>query len=180
MRIYFTNIACAPPLLPAYNKSMSAVDRTGQLWKYYGIDRKCRQPWLRIFFHLFDLAVNNAHIIYKHSCKGYGVKPNDPLAFWMELVHIFLDDARTLRKRSLSLMTESTFDQGQCLLVRACDAGMKRGCCLYCRTNREKSKQRQTRYCCRRCHVLLCKVGCYNAYHRVWLCSVCRQARTQL
>ena len=156
-----------PPLLPAYNKYMGAVDRTGQLRKYYGIDRKCRRPWLRIFFHLFDLAVNNAHILYKHSCKGYSLKPKDLLAFRMELVHIFLDDARTPRKRSLSLVPESTSDQGRCLLVRVCDAGMKRGRCFYCQTNREKSKQRHTRYCCRRCRVRLCKVGCYDAYHRL-------------
>ena len=58
-----------PPLLPAYNMFMGGVDRTDQLRKTYGFDRKSRRFWLRLFFQLFDYAINNAHILYKHSCK---------------------------------------------------------------------------------------------------------------
>ena len=46
-----------------------------QLRKTYGFDRKSRSFWLRLFFQLFDYAINNAHILYKHSCKRYDVQP---------------------------------------------------------------------------------------------------------
>ena len=41
-----------PPLLPAYNKFMGGVDRTDQLRKTYGFDRKSKRSWLRLFFLL--------------------------------------------------------------------------------------------------------------------------------
>ena len=68
-----------PPLVPAYNKYMGGVDRTGQLRQYYGNDHRCKRPWLRIFFHLFDLAVNNAFLLYKHDCNRYSIRPKDLL-----------------------------------------------------------------------------------------------------
>ena len=69
------NNKSVPPLLPAYNKYMEGVDLNNQLQKYYAFDHRCRRPWLRIFFHLLDFAVNNAHILYKHNCQKDGVRP---------------------------------------------------------------------------------------------------------
>ena len=48
--------------------------------------------WLRLFFQLFDYAINNAHKLYKHSCKRYDVRPKDLLAFRLELLHLLLDE----------------------------------------------------------------------------------------
>ena len=81
-----------PPLLPSYNMFMGGVDRTDQLRKTYGFDRKSSSFWLRLFFQLFDYAINNAHILYKHSCKRYDVRPKDLLAFRLELVHLLLEE----------------------------------------------------------------------------------------
>ena len=39
-----------PPLLPAYNMFMGGVDRTDQIRKTYGFDRKSKRFWLRLFF----------------------------------------------------------------------------------------------------------------------------------
>ena len=158
-----------PPLLPAYNKFMGAVDRTGQLRKYYGNDRRCKRPWLRIFFHFFDLAVDNAHILYKHSCRDSLVKPKDLLAFRVELVHLLLDGARrTSRKRRASQSLHSVVNPPceSCRLAHVSGAGLKRGRCYYCLQTKKKSEQRSTRFCCSRCRVRLCKTGCYDAYHQ--------------
>ena len=45
-----------PPLLPAYNKYMGGVDRTSQMCKVYGYDRKSKRYWLRLLFHLLDVG----------------------------------------------------------------------------------------------------------------------------
>ena len=43
-----------------------------------------------IFFQFFDYAINNAYLLYKHlscsqiECKGFA-------RFWLELVHLFLE-----------------------------------------------------------------------------------------
>ena len=80
-----------PPILPAYNKYMCAVDRINQLGKNYDFDRKSRRFWLRLMNRLFNIAVNNAYILYRHSCKRHRVTPKDALAFRLELVHCLLD-----------------------------------------------------------------------------------------
>ena len=161
-----------PPLLPAYNKFMGAVDRTGQLRKYYGFDRKCKRPWLRIFFHMFDLAINNAHILYSHNCRGSPVKPNDLLGFRLELVHCLLDnESRRARKRSATqaLHVVVTPLSESCRLVRVDEAGLKRGRCSHCLRTKKKSEQRTTRFCCSHCKVRLCRTGCYDNHYQARL-----------
>ena len=158
-----------PPLLPAYNKYMGAVDRTGQLRKYYGFDRKVKRPWLRIFFNMFDLAVNNAHILYRHSCKDSLVKPIDLLGFRVEVIHLLLDNVcGRARKRTASQALTIISDPSpeSCRLVHVNETDLKRGRCFHCLRTKKKAEQRTTRYCCSYCKVRLCKTGCYDAYHR--------------
>ena len=84
-----------PPLLPAYNKFMGGVDRTGHIRKTYGFDRKSKRFWLRIFFQFFDYTIDNAYLLYKHNCRMHGTRPKDLLAFRLELVHQLLDQLRS-------------------------------------------------------------------------------------
>ena len=154
-----------PPLVPAYNKFMGGVDRTGQLRKSYGNDHRCKRPWLRIFFHLFDIAVNNAHRLYKHDCNRCLIKPKDSLAFRMELVHCLLDSARKPhRQASLSRPCPDTAS-GPCKLVRVTAVGLKRGKCHRCLQTKSKPCK-YTSFACCHCRVRLCKLGCYDAYHK--------------
>ena len=60
-----------PPILPADNKYMCAVDRTSQLGKNYDLDRKSRRFWLCLMNRLFNMAVNNS---YRHSCKRHRLR----------------------------------------------------------------------------------------------------------
>jgi len=46
-----------------YNKCKSVVDRSDQMLSYYSFERKVIKWWKKLFFHLFDLAVVNAHIL---------------------------------------------------------------------------------------------------------------------
>ena len=154
-----------PPLLPAYNKYMGGVDLTNQLQKYYAFDRRCRRPWLRIFFHLLDFAVNNAHILYKHNCRKEGVRPKDLLGFRLELVHLLLD--RTYcRKRQRPTNHQSEDSTGECRLVRVTDVGLKRGRCSYCLKAHRPQDRHFTTYACSNCRVRLCKLNCFDEYHR--------------
>ena len=51
-----------PLLLPAYKKFIGGIDRTDQIKKSYGFDRKSKWFWLRLFFQFFDYAINNVLI----------------------------------------------------------------------------------------------------------------------
>ena len=88
---------------------------------------------LRLFFQLFDYAINNAHILYKHSCKRYDVRPKDLLAFRLELVHLLLDEVHVgvpkgVRQSSASVGRAQS--ERVCYLEKVSKIGLKRGRCL--------------------------------------------------
>ena len=49
-----------------YNKYMGGVDRGDQLRGYYLCRTKSRKFYKYIFYFLFDVAITNAYILYKH------------------------------------------------------------------------------------------------------------------
>ena len=148
-----------PPVLPAYNKYMGGVDRLNQLRKTYGFDRKSKRYWIRAFMAFLDCAVVNAHILYRQNCRRYKVKPLGSFDFRMELAEKLL----TRRRRKsvsvgVSLCVGDT-TTGLCTLVRVRDIRLCRGRCALC-------KSRSTTFACGNCRVRLCKIPCYDAYHR--------------
>ena len=58
-----TDIPC-PVLLEMYNKSMGGVDKSDQYISYHKVLRKTVKYWKTTFYHLVDIAVVNAHILY--------------------------------------------------------------------------------------------------------------------
>src|SRR5215472_11316567 len=58
-----------PTVVLDYNKNKTGVDKSDQMLSYYTFSRKTVKWWKKLFFHLFELAVVNAHILYKKSRK---------------------------------------------------------------------------------------------------------------
>ena len=58
-----TDVPC-PVMLEKYNKSMGGVDKSDQYISYHKVLRKTVKYWKTTFFHLIDIAIVNAHIIY--------------------------------------------------------------------------------------------------------------------
>ena len=50
-----------PAAVLDYNKYKTGVDRSDQMLSYYSFERKTIKWWEKLFFHLFDLVVVNAH-----------------------------------------------------------------------------------------------------------------------
>ena len=73
---------------------MGGVDRTGQMHETYSYDKKSKRYWLRLFFHLFDLAISNSYILYKHECNRVGAHPVASKDFCVELIHNLLSLSR--------------------------------------------------------------------------------------
>ena len=155
-----------PPLLPAYNAYMGGVDRTSQLKKPYGYDRKARRYWLRVFFQFLDYSIVNACILYNSDCTHYGMRPASTLTFRLELARLMCRDAR-YRKRKSNLGNRAR-DSGSfvsgCSLKRVGDINLSRGRCLHC-LQVKRSPARHTSFGCGFCRVRLCKIDCFNDYH---------------
>jgi hypothetical protein len=58
-----------PAAVLDYNKYKTGVDRSDQMLSYYSFQRKTIKWWKKLFFHLFNLAVVNAHILHNKTSK---------------------------------------------------------------------------------------------------------------
>jgi hypothetical protein len=58
-----------PTTVLDYNKYKTGVDRSDQMLSYYSLERKTIKWWKKLFFHLFDLAIVNAHILHTKTNK---------------------------------------------------------------------------------------------------------------
>ena len=78
-----------------YNQNMGGVDRNDQMILYYGYSHRfaiklcyrSKKWWKRIFFHILDLAVVNANILYNETAQ----KPLKHLEFRLELIKSLLE-----------------------------------------------------------------------------------------
>ena len=154
-----------PPLLPAYNKYMGGVDRTGQMRKVYGYDRKSKRYWLRLFFHLLDVAIGNSYQLYRHECERLGMRPVSHMEFRLELIEKLL---AVSKRKYCSGYDSRIVDScvGVCQLVGIEAVQLKRGRCHLCVREKKRSEQRHTVYACSVCRVRLCKSDCFVRHHQ--------------
>jgi hypothetical protein len=57
-----------PAAVLDYNRYKIGVDRSDQVLSY-SFERKTIKWWEKLFFHLFDLAIVNAHILHNKTSK---------------------------------------------------------------------------------------------------------------
>ena len=58
-----------PAAVLDYNKYKTGVDGSDQMLSYYSFERKTIKWWEKLFFHLFDLVVANAHILHSKTSQ---------------------------------------------------------------------------------------------------------------
>ena len=62
-----TQINVQSPLsVRLYNKYMGGVDHNAHLWRYYHVRIKSRKYYRYIFWFMFEVAITNSFILYKH------------------------------------------------------------------------------------------------------------------
>ena len=59
-----------PQLVGVYNKYMNGVDRSDQMVSYYALRQKTMKWWKRLIFHVLNVAVVNAFVLYKEYTKN--------------------------------------------------------------------------------------------------------------
>jgi hypothetical protein len=57
-----------PSAVLDYNKYNIGVDKSDQMLSYYSFQRNSVKWWKKLFFHLFNLALVNAHILHWKKC----------------------------------------------------------------------------------------------------------------
>ena len=92
----------------------------------------------------------------------------DLLGFRLELVHLLLEQAGSIRDvvRARKVVRDAAQSARVCELDRVSNiVDLKRGRCHYCQIKKKKS-QHYTSFVCRVCCVRLCKTPCFAEFHR--------------
>ncbi|KAL7644533.1 UNVERIFIED_CONTAM: hypothetical protein RMT77_004069 [Armadillidium vulgare] len=152
-----------PQVVQDYNKFMGGIDKHDMLRGLYGIDRKSRKWWHRLFFGLIDMAIINAYVIY---CD---VNAKIPLIDFrrnlaMGLVSKGIVNHHSNKRRKISYSVPHD--------VRLSNKGThwpifveSRGRCEVCSSNKIQSRPYSI---CRACRVHLCvnnAKNCFLTFH---------------
>lgn len=170
-----THIKC-PEAVAEYNRNMGGVDLHDQLNCYYSYDRKSKRWWLRLFFHLLDIAVVNSFILYLHTYKvnwhpPLKFQPSNQLSFRTELIDQLVNHF-TCRKSTGPVVTPvvSLLPSGHSITDLR-QHGVCAGRCQFCSVGKyKKSGQRkETQFGCAKCKIRLCPVGCWAEFHKKFM-----------
>lgn len=146
-----------------YNSFMSGVDRKDQLMSYYPCERKTIRWYKKILFHVLQMGILNAYILYnKYNIE----KKLTMLDFRLAIIKSLLtpeqnDDeeeveALETERTTMHLLSKAPFlPNGK--------RGRKR--CTICYRN---GKRKDTTYYCKACEdqPFLCNESCFLAYHK--------------
>jgi len=155
--------AIRPRAVEDYNAYMGFVDKSDRMVNSYGIVRRTWK-WIRkLFFHLTDMTILNAFLIFK-SCGGKMTHKHFREILVGEL--IFHSQEQNVTASGISRGRPSpTASQLGRLEVKHSQhwpaKGKQRRCCVCS----QQKKTWSTLYFCRKCDVGLCVVNCFQKWH---------------
>lgn len=151
-----------PSIIVEYNTYMGGVDQVDQMLSYYGFSHRTIKWWRRAFFHLFDLSVVNAYILY-HENGGKLTHEQ----FRVELARQLISSVElpsTASPTALSPTSRLT-DRHFMEKIPLTSTGRKvQSQCHVCCWKKGR-KRVTTTYRCKQCNVPLCVVPCFELYH---------------
>lgn len=171
-----------PDIVQQYNKSMGGVDLADCLLALYRIHLRSKKYYMRLIFHMLDMAIVNSWLLYKRDAKQLKLPNKDilPLAlFKLEVADALIKrgkptTAKRGRPSSSSLENEPKKkprgQQSSIYNVIRFDKidhfpalGEKRNRC------KNKNCNGKTRYMCQKCNVYLCITPkepiCFTNFH---------------
>jgi hypothetical protein len=153
-----------------YNKYKIGVDKSDQLLAYYSFQRKSVKWWKKLFFHLYDLDLLNAHILHRMKCKE-----NFWLNKFMEKVaEGLVSDAEIeikeqSQKRSARRLMGRDHYAYRIPAKGSKQAGMSQRTCKVCAEKAKhhtgKSTKKFTILYCTKCDVGLSMGECFDVFH---------------
>ncbi|CAI6355118.1 unnamed protein product [Macrosiphum euphorbiae] len=161
-----TTMVPCPDVLICYNNNMNNVDVFDQLKAAYGMNRKSRKWWHRLFFHFIDMAIVNSFILHqqlkleKISLKDFRRRVVDGLLAPNQLQTKKKIQSIQVSHHKPHVAPEVRFESSAHQPTR----GTLRRYAL-CST---KAKQKRTEWLCETCNIPLClgKKNCFSLYHK--------------
>ncbi|EFA01473.1 PiggyBac transposable element-derived protein 4-like Protein [Tribolium castaneum] len=159
-----------PTCIVDYNANMGSVDKVDMLLSSVECLRKTIKWYKKIFFHLVDLCMINAHAMYKVYTGNRTTLAHFQLEVIRQIVKKYAKIQKTSKKGR-----PSSGDNPLRLIGRHFPQkippvpGGKKTCqriCFVCKhTQRGVSRRRDTSYQCAECDKALCLIPCFEVYH---------------
>lgn len=160
-----------PQMAKDYNLYMGCVDKADMLKSYYEINRKSKKWWHRILWHLLDVTLVNAFIIYcqlfsqsKMKLKNFRLSVVDSLIGLPERVKKGRPSSSPSLNPKKNLKVNDSMRTEHALHLPA--RREQRARCAYCST---KQKPQLTPFYCIKCNVGLCikdDPNCFQKFHQ--------------
>jgi hypothetical protein len=160
-----------PQCVLDYNKSMGIVDKADMMITSLSCMRKSLKWYKKVFFHIIDLYLLNAFLLYKTTNANKIVFAEFQLTVIREILQKYgpplqlltatpstsnSDDFRKNFTRAEDHMPDFITPDKD---IRKC----RRRCC-YC--SKKKQKPVLTKFMCKTCDAPLCAVPCFKLYHK--------------
>lgn len=157
-------ISYKPEAIIGYNTFMSGIDRQDQMLAYYPCNRKTIRWYKKIFFHVLQMSLLNAHYLYN---KYSGAGKMSLYDFRLEIIRELLD-TRVSKVTTVSLEKNHKISKIEKSVQEM--SGVKevnRTSRKECRVCRRNKKRKMTVYECKACPEQpgLC-VECFYDYHK--------------
>ena len=154
-------VVSKPKVVECYNTYMNGVDKGDQLIQYYGYSHRTIKWYKRVFFHLLEVTIVNAYIIY---CTTRPPKERlSHLDFHIAVAsHLLMSNTRTPSARTVNYVTECPQRlTGRHFLEARTSSKPDCKVCSNCNAR----KRKQTSYFCKQCGVPMCPTVCFERYH---------------
>ncbi|KAJ4429276.1 hypothetical protein ANN_26279 [Periplaneta americana] len=153
-----------------YNKFKIGVDKYDQMLSYYSFQRKSLKWRKKLFFHLFDLALVNAHILHCKKCvkkltlHKFIAKVAESLVtnvgMEMTIQSLLSTGGRLVGRDHFPRRIPGTGWKQKGHTQRKCKVCADRG-----KHHTGKATQKYTAIYCARCDEGLCIGNCFEIYH---------------
>ncbi|XP_046400817.1 piggyBac transposable element-derived protein 4-like [Ischnura elegans] len=153
-----------PKCIIDYNASMGAVARADMVTSSVETVRKSVKWYKKIFFHMVDISVLNAHCLYKAVTKKKIPFEKFQLSLIREILETYHRQSRSVSGRRSqhdlpARLTDRHFPSSTCNPATL-KAHSRR--CVVCS---KSGRRRESRYMCDICNVGLCVTPCFQIFH---------------
>uniref|UniRef100_A0A668AWS2 Uncharacterized protein n=1 Tax=Myripristis murdjan TaxID=586833 RepID=A0A668AWS2_9TELE len=162
-----------PRCVEDYNRYMGGVDRADQLCSYYSFSHRSMKWYIRLYHHVREVALVNAHILFREATGISMATPDFRSQVVAGLLGRPLEDAPPLPPREMPGVPARLSAVGQHFLGLR-EGGSKPDCKVCSSRKRgpaegssKKSGRKQTAFFCKTCpeQPALCPVPCFETYH---------------
>lgn len=141
-----------PTCVYEYNQNMGGVDNIDRQLSLTQTVRKTMKWYRKLFFHLIDLCLSNAHALYKMRNEGHTPFPSFRLQVARSLLKLDADE---------SIISRNVCPPNR-LVGRHFPSNATSRRCQLCSL---RKITRRTKYMCSSCETPLCVAPCFEQYH---------------